>query len=134
MEFNLLPEGRLTTRKIMGHMALLAVLMTIILMSMVLPKVDQDRATKNRAALAACADSKGECLGGFIVWKSGKVSKIDTCSPRCRPQMIDMADVQKIPSTNAFELVDYIVLHMDDEWGDTLKEWAHQIVRSERKR
>lgn len=139
MKLKLMPERPLTARKIAVHMAALMVLVLLVIMaqqwtppraSAELSDLVHTRDVRKKV-LASCANPT-ECLGGFIVWKSGKIDLIDNCNASCGPYRIDVMDARNLGTFGPAERVHHVVLHMDDEWSDTLTEWALYAVRQQR--
>lgn len=129
MKFTLLPESRLTPRKIAGHMAIVLILMGVILM--VALRKDQARVDQIHEMIAQCRADQSSCIGGFIVWNDGLIELLDNCK-LCRPQVFDVSDVKNLPSSRSFERVHHIVPHGGEEWRNTIVEYAKQVVRNER--
>jgi hypothetical protein len=144
LKFTLLPEGPLTTRRIMGHMAILAGLMVLIAMAALLankiPGLDIDetftrwdreaRTKRIDAALVTCMDSAA-CLGGFVVYRFKPViARIETCEQQwCRSERaMDLSQLQSRPVILDYNEINNIVLPGDKQWPQTAIRYAAQFT------
>lgn len=146
MEFKLLPERPLTTRRIMGHMAILAGLMVLIAMAaLVTGKISgldldgtftrwdrEARVQRIDAALAKCTDSAA-CLGGFVVYRFRPViARIESCERQwCRSERaMDLSELQSRPVILDYDQVNDIILPGDSKWEKTALNYAKQFTKA----